>query len=260
MTARRPLGEAELHAYVDGELDVDARATIERWLADNPDDAARVRAYVAQKRELHALYDGVLSEPLPAKIEAALARGRLASTPGRTQTSTRIAAALILLLIGGLAGWVLHGHQIERQVANHGFVRQAVGAHVVYVSETRHPVEVGADEEAHLVAWLSNRLGHKVRAPALNAAGFDLIGGRLLPDGGLPAAQFMYEDSGGRRLTLYVRTDAEGREAAFRFVSDRGVSAFFWMDGSLAYGLIGTMSRDDLLFIARLVFEQLQAV
>ena len=55
-----------------------------------------------------------------------------------------------------------------------------------------HPVEVGADDEQHLVNWLSKRLGVKVRAPKLDDAGMSLVGGRLLPGENGPVAQFMY--------------------------------------------------------------------
>ena len=39
------------------------------------------------------------------------------------------------------------------------FARQAVLAHVVYSPEVRHPVEVRAAQQEHLVQWLSKRLG-----------------------------------------------------------------------------------------------------
>ena len=57
----------------------------------------------------------------------------------------------------------------------------ALGAHTVFVPEVRHPVEVKADE-AHLVRWLAKRVGADVRAPALGSMGWQLMGGRLLPD------------------------------------------------------------------------------
>jgi anti-sigma factor RsiW len=68
----------------------------------------------------------------------------------------------------------------------------------------------------------------------------------------------MYEDGGGRRLTLYVRTDRRDGDTAFRFVSDLGVSAFYWVDGPLAYALVGAVPRDDLLPLARIVYQDLQ--
>ena len=84
------------------------------------------------------------------------------------------------------------------------FVRDAVIAHAVFVPEVRHPVEVTAKDEAHLVQWLTRRLGAPVKAPVLQAEGFRLLGGRLLSGTEAPRAQFMYEDANGRRLTLYV--------------------------------------------------------
>ena len=57
-----PVTEAELHAFVDGRLPAEREAEIAAYLAARPDDAQRVEAYRAQKRELHALFDPVLDE------------------------------------------------------------------------------------------------------------------------------------------------------------------------------------------------------
>ena len=40
--------------------------------------------------------------------------------------------------------------------------QRAALAQAVYEPEVLHPVEVGAEQEAHLVKWLSKRLEHKV--------------------------------------------------------------------------------------------------
>ena len=111
----------------------------------------------------------------------------------------------------------------------------ALTAHVLYTPEVRHPVEGVAAEEAHLVAWLTKRLGGKVRAPRLGEIGYSLVGGRLLPSPGGPAAQFMYQDAEGGRLTLYVSSGRSGnRETAFRYVEEGPVGAFYWIDGAFA--------------------------
>ena len=49
--------------------------------------------------------------------------------------------------------------------------RAAAVAHVAYAPEVRHPVEVAASDQAHLVAWLSKRLGTKLRVdmPGMDA-------------------------------------------------------------------------------------------
>ena len=82
------------------------------------------------------------------------------------------------------------------------FTSDALGAHRLYIGEVRHPIEVKA-EEAHLLPWLSRRLGTTLRAPDLGAFGLKLLGGRLLPGLSSPAALFMYEGANGERFTIY---------------------------------------------------------
>ncbi len=255
MTENKNRAGAQLHAYVDGELDAAARAEVASWLAESPDDAARVGAYRSQIAALHREFDGVLLEPMPAHLSEIL------SVPSPSYRLTdrswfRAAAAIALFAAGVGGGWLARDAVPSSGGSATALVTQAVGAHAVYVSEVRHPVEVGVDQEAHLVGWLSKRLGHKVRPPDMSAAGFKLIGGRLLPDAGQAAAQFMYEDDGGRRVTLYVRA-AAGDNTAFKFATDNGISAFYWIDGPLAYAITGTTSREKLLRLARIAYEAL---
>ena len=252
---RRPIGEGDLHAYVDGELDQATRAEVEAWLAEHADDGAKVVAWKRQDAALHARFDGVLDEPLSEPLQKAVRRGGI----GRpVPVWMRIAAAVALFAAGAASGWGLNHWHGKGDAPAVRFVQRAMGAHVVYLPEVRHPVEVKADEEKHLVAWLSKRLGRAVSAPALTEAGFHLVGGRLLPDACLPAAQFMYEDGGGRRVMLYVRSGGLGKDTAFRFVSQGGVAAFYWIDGPMGYVVTGKVPRPDLLRFARLVYDQLE--
>src|SRR3569623_2033936 len=64
-----PVTEDELHAYVDGELPAERRADVEAWLAAHPEDAERVQSWRAMAEMLHARYDGVAQEPVPARLE-----------------------------------------------------------------------------------------------------------------------------------------------------------------------------------------------
>src|SRR5258706_452862 len=122
-------------------------------------------------------------------------------------------------------------------------------------------VEVGADDEQHLVNWLSKRLGVKVRAPKLDDAGMSLVGGRLLPGENGPVAQFMYQSQNGRRLTLYVRTEASrNRETAFRYARENNVGVFYWIDREVGYALASAdLSKEELLRLANLVYKQLES-
>jgi anti-sigma factor RsiW len=129
---------------------------------------------------------------------------------------------------------------------------------VVYSPEVRHPVEVGADQETHLVNWLSKRLGAQLKVPHLGSIGYTLVGGRLLPGERGPVAQFMYQDGKGQRLTLYVRTNPDDtRETAFRFAQENKVGVFYWLDHKLGYALSGEVEKAELLRVATAVYRQL---
>jgi anti-sigma factor RsiW len=240
--------EAELHAYVDGQLAGARHAAVEAYLAANPNEAERVRAYARQNEQLHALFDNTLDEPVPESL-------RTHPAP-RRPNPLRYAALIAAAVVGGVFGWTLRGE--ESQTITAEFPQQAALAHLVYAPEVLHPVEVSAREEAHLVSWLSKRLGEPVHAPQLSDVGYELVGGRLLPGADGPAAQFMYQDLRGNRLTLYIRTSHDGnRETAFRYAKEDKVSVFYWVDGPFGYALSGEVERTQLLQVAESIYRAL---
>ncbi len=105
--------------------------------------------------------------------------------------------------------------------------------------------------------WLSKRLGSALVIPKLGAQGFFLVGGRLLPGNQGPAAQIMYQDKTGTRLTLYVLQETGNPETAFRFANEGKVSVFYWLDGPFGYALSGELPRERLLAIAETSYRQL---
>ena len=248
------IAELELHAYVDGQLEPGRRAEVEARLAEDPGAAARVRAYQAQNRALKGLFDPVLAERVPARL-AASARGGYGRWRRRALPYIGLAASLAL---GVALGWHLRGAPPGRVVVTASLPRAAAMAHAVYTPEVLHPVEVAAEQEAHLVKWLTKRLGVPVRAPDLAGQGYQLVGGRLLPGAERPAAQFMYQDAGGQRLTLYLRTDLpENQETAFRYAREDGLSVFYWVEGPVGYALVGSLGRETLLGVAEAVYRNL---
>lgn len=243
--------EFDLHAYVDGTLPETRRADVEVYLASHPEDAERLAAYRRQGEELRALFDPVLEEPVPGR----LLRTRRARW---LRPALRHAAVVAWIALGGVIGWYLQAFNSGRAAESTAWARRAAVAHVVYSPEVRHPVEVGADQETHLVNWLSKRLGAQLKVPHLGSIGYTLVGGRLLPGERGPVAQFMYQDGKGQRLTLYVRTNLDDtRETAFRFAQENKVGVFYWLDHKLGYALSGEVEKAELLRVATAVYRQL---
>ncbi len=272
MSSHRP-DESMLHAWMDGELVPESAAAVAQWLAEHPDEAARMAALQAQNAGLQALHAQVLDEPVPLQLQRALRRA-----PVQWRWPHALAAGLMLSVGLGLGyGAANMGHQ-RAALAQAGaaggsvqtvksmqlpmFVREAAAAHAVYVPEQRHPVEVAAQQQAHLVQWLSKRLGVQLKPPVLETQGFHLMGGRLLPgETGQARAQFMYEDAAGQRLTLYVsvlsKQGASAAPVSFQWASDGATQGFYWIDGQQGYALSAAMPRERLQVLAEAIYHQL---
>lgn len=255
-----PPTEDELHAWVDGQLPPGRAAEVTHWLGQSPDDAAKVRAWQQQRRALQALGARLLEESVPQAMRETI-------QPRRPFPWQQAWVASLLLTLGFAGGWVSHTKAPVQTVATApAFVREAQAAHVVYTPDQRHPVEVGAKEETHLIQWLSRRLGTPLKAPHLESEGFSLIGGRLLSgEDNQPRALFMYENSHGERITLHVsaRPADQGTaksaapDTAFQFNRVQDTETFYWVDQRLGYALSGNLPRTQLAQIAAHVYPQL---
>jgi len=246
----RVASDDDLHRLVDGELEPSRRAEVEAYFAQHPAESERVRVLNEMNAGLRALFDPELSEPVPARL--------LSRSPARATRLRWVGMAAGLFAIGVLTGWLVRGTISTPIQQALSLPRQAAIAHAVYSPEVRHPVEVEAKEEDHLVRWLSKRLGTDLKVPNLGPLGFDLVGGRLLSGPNGPVAQFMFQDARGARLTLYVSTQKpDTRQTAFRFSQEDRISVFYWIDGRNGYALSGEMGREQLLGIANAVYQQL---
>jgi anti-sigma factor RsiW len=251
-----PVTEADLQAYADGKLAEERRTAVAAWLAAHPEDAERIENYRRLAEELRSTYQGVLDEPVPERLERAL-------RPSRARRFAVMGICVALgAALGAIAGWQLHAMRPLAASSTDGaaaLARRAAVAHATYSPEVRHPVEVGADQEAHLVAWLSKRLGTQLRAPKLESVGYSLVGGRLLPGENGPVAHFMYQCNRGTRVTLYVRSDmGSNRSTAFRYAREGNVGVFYWVDSKLGYALSSAdISKEDLLNVANAAYQQL---
>lgn len=251
--------EAQLHAYVDDLLDEAERASVDAYLATNPEMATLVADWQSQSDALRAAF-APFAQSRPDDL--ALLTGKKIFPERKPLRRLALAAAAILIFAAGAAG----GYAVpsllaapgQRLAATEVLPTESRNAFMVYAREVRHPVEVFADEETHLANWLGKRLAiTDLKVPDLKPLGFRLVGGRLLPVGGAPGAMFMYEDQGGERLTVLIGRNRENRDTSFRFASADGIETFYWIDQDIGCAVSGEISRDMLRQVADAVYRQL---
>ncbi len=247
--------QAQLHAYVDGQLDHDALTRVEAQLSTSD----RLRETVQDYRQLNDLlqqyYQPILEEKVPARL--------LQPRPVKRDRQgwfQRAAAAMILVTLGVVAGYQFglyrsSSDSLAHEDADH-VVAEAVMAYSIYTPEVRHPVEVSGSQRDHLVGWLSKRMGRRLVAPQLERFELTLLGGRLIASDDGPGALLMYEDPHGQRIVVYACLSDE-KASSFRYAEQQGVSVYHWNDNALTYAIAGEIDRDRLLPVAESVYDQM---
>ncbi len=266
---RSPLQQDDIHAWVDGRLSVEKRCAVEDALNQHPDQRHEAVQWRSQAQALRALHLEVLEETIPT---------HLLDSTNRIQSRHRIVGqwsrwgglAASVLIAFGCGWWLRPALSPATEVAqyslalNKGFVQQAGIAHAVYAPEVRHPVEVAGTDQAHLVQWLSKRLGRSLHVPNLKNHGYELIGGRLLPGDTGARAQFMFQNSSGSRITLYIGgvgdfKSSNSRETVFQFTNLGTNRSFYWVDQGFGYALTGPLERQELMALSESVYAQISA-
>lgn len=241
-----------IHAYADNELEAGERAEVEQLIAENPEAQAQladIRRHTQAIRDAHA---GIIDEPLPPVL---VRTARQAPSPLPRQIRWQsIAAALALLFTGAMGGYLASRYQAGLESTS--FVEVAVGAHEVYSGERRHPVEVAAAEQDHLQKWLSKRIGVSFAVPDLSDQGYTLLGGRLLAEGGRPAALLMYEDAEKRRLSVYLAANPKRDTGDLALRQQGGLTVCYWQEPDMVYALVGQQSDSEMKLLAKAAHDR----
>lgn len=257
---RAPLPESDLLAYADNRLAPEHRAEVEAALARNPEFAAEIAYWRRQDEALTTLFGSAANETVPTRLDphAIAARSRART---RRNWPRLAAAAVVLLMLGGGAGWLAREQVMPADTPVDTLIDDAVNAHRLYVNENRHAVEVAASDHDHLVTWLSNRIARPISTPDLDAEGFTLVGGRLLPAYGDtaagPAAQLMYQDASGDRVTVYVTAAPPQLEAGREFTSRNQFEAYYWANDRITCTVVGSLPEDRMKAVAKAIYGQL---
>jgi len=253
----RPITEDDLHGYVDGVLEPERVADVAAYLEDHPDMNRRVAAFSDQRDLLRRALAPIAEEAVPSQLDLA---GMIRSRQRRASPVWWAIAAMLLLSIGGLGGWVMRGSLQTSPAGLAALAQEAADSYHVYAPDRVRPVEMRASDSAQLVQWMSNRLKQQVKLPDLTGSGYRLMGGRLIATSHGPAAMFMYDDDHGDRLVVLTRPMASEHSAPMAPHSGGDVAGFAWADGGMGYSLMGQAAADTLKPIANEIRRQARSI
>ncbi len=259
----RPLNEDDLQAYVDKALDGQRMTEVVGYLAEHPEVNERVAAYARQREELRQALGSIADEPVPPELNLArlldkrsgMARRRWAEAFLRP-----VAAAALLLLIGGTGGWLVRGSSEPPKAGIASLAQEAVESYAVYAPDLGRPVEIQAPDRAQLVKWASRRLERPVAVPDLSASGFQFIGGRLVATPHWPAVLYMFDNGRGVRLIMLMRNMAIDKNAPMAGQEKGPVTAVSWSRHGLGFSLVGPLTPSSLHPIADQARHQVERV
>ncbi len=253
----RPITEDDLHAYVDRVLEPERQGEVAAYLEEHPDVAKRIAAFSDQRELLRTALAPIADEPLPPELNLSRI---IDSRRQRRAPAWRAIAAMLLLSLGGISGWVVRGDLQTSSGGLTALAQEAVDSYNVYAPDRVRPVEMRASDSAQLVQWVSNRLHRPVKVPDLTASGYRLMGGRLVATSHGPAAMFMYDDDRGERLVVLTQPMATDQSAPMAPHSGGDVAGFAWADDGMGYSLVGHATGESLRPIANEARKQARTI
>ncbi|KQV70272.1 anti-sigma factor [Rhizobium sp. Root1220] len=234
MKAIDPIIDADLDAYVDGELDVARRIQVESYLSENPATAAKVMADLSVKGELRLALAGESAFGRPdtrdaaRRLERGLAYGRM------FHSLQRIAAVGILVA----AGWVAHtsfgaftATEVAASVPAPAYVEDAVRAYHTAVLRQSVPSQSVAIYKAEDI-----RAATAIVMPQL-PDGWKIADVQIFPSEFGPSVEMAIQTTEGKLSLFAVRPGAFAVQSVKHVVLD-DADAAYWQIGDVAYALV----------------------
>ena len=270
--------EEELHGFIDGELDPERAEAIAKLLETDPDAAARVAAYRADKQQLEALYRELESAPLPEAwlkqiqshapapekseaqpvMSAPFARRgdagrRMATRPSYfSRRNLAALAACLMIAAGSLIGY----QQFSGGLSEEAIIAEAKAAR----SDTVHPQQTFAAaqlaEPERRDEVVAAALQMPLKVPDLKKFGYQLADMHVYSDvPGGKAVELEYRNPQHRLFTLYMRHP--NAPARVDMMEKNGTWTCIWQDDVLGTVMQGEMSAGEMARLASLAYNEL---
>jgi len=240
-----PNFEAQVDAYLDGELAAgDARA-LETHLAQCP-ECARFRDLRLQLRT--AIVTSIPTFQAPAALRERVRAAARAKVPRRLTVRNvwrplAIAASLAVVALGS---WTL----ALQRAAGDALADDVLASHVRSLMPG-HLTDVLSTDQHTVKPWFNGRLDFSPPVNDFAARGYPLLGGRIDYVGGRPVAALVY---GRRQHVVNVFVWPAGRQTGGGATRTRqGYHELHWTTGDYTYWVVSDLGLTELQEFAQLL-------
>lgn len=243
-----------LYAYLDAELDAAHNLAIEQHLQNC---AACTRDYENAQALRAVLHENSLYFQAPASLRkrVQLALPKIERAPHATRWTSwswLSAAALLLLILGGLGFWIFF--QLRPSSAYENGVAQAVvNSHERSLVDD-HLVDILSSDPTILKAWFEGKLGYAPPVINLTLQGFSLVGGRLDFLDNQPVAAIIYK-CGQHVINLFVWPTTQTTDIGI--LSMQGYYLTHWTHHGMNCWAVTDLGKDELQQFAHLINQHL---
>ncbi|MDQ6704268.1 MAG: hypothetical protein M3Z96_14885 [Pseudomonadota bacterium] len=272
-----PVSEAELHGFVDGDLDRGRREAIQAFLAASPGDAARVATWRRQNESIRAVFAPVETGPLPWSLPlapgaggvAAPAAGGQAEASGSRAWRARWFARLIGLsfasgaLLAASAAYLAGRVNAPEAAPPSSEGRTPAGMNKPFV--TRAMAALRAFEPPLSAVRLSPNSdgpGQDTAAPVLPylpVEGLKFAGVRAMPGEQGQMSCLFYARPDAANIALCVEKAGDPGESVPRVSGNFPSAAIHWRQRGANYALVGALPEAGLRSLADEVHAQVEA-
>lgn len=234
--------DADIHAYIDGQLNQTDHTRMEVWLKRHPAQAGEIRLRQHDAQQLRANFGSLPSWQSATALDPTTIRRQRRRRAGARMA---LAASLVLTLgVGSFGGWQMRDLTLATAPPP---MADAMQAYRMLTTNPRMNLDITQHQPGELQTWISQHFQHAARLPDLQAEGFHPVGGRLLATDVGPAAVVLYKNTQGRTISFYIRPPSPINGALPHGQRRSGeLATVYWSGGGYNYALVSRNDATDI--------------
>jgi anti-sigma factor RsiW len=252
MTEDDAIVDTDLDAYIDDQLDAPSRLRVETWLAQHPDEAARVMADLGMRTTLKL---AMTTDEITGRAETRDAARRLSSGLANARMWTalhKIAAVGILLSVGWFAHSSIGPREVNASVPPPSFVEQAIRAHQTSI------VRAGMPSQPEVKTYDRDdiRAATAIVMPDL-PSGWKVLDVQVFPSNFGPSVETSVQTGDGALISLFAVRPGHFAVEPVSDVNFSDAEAAWWQIGEVAYAVVSSSPDTGLRDEAELLKNSL---